>query len=95
MGKYLILWEADNTRMPVDPKERDAVFKPIMAMVKQDIQRGIVKDRGMFIGESNGYTVAEGTEEEIDNMTERWVPFFTSKVHAIASFSQVEEILKG
>jgi len=23
MGKYLVLWEIDQTKIPVDPKERD------------------------------------------------------------------------
>ncbi len=95
MGKYLILWELDNARTPVDPKERGAGYQLLMAMVKQDIQKGIVKDWGGFVGENNGYSVAEGTEVEIGNMTQQYVPFCTFKVHAVASVSQVDELIKA
>jgi len=95
MAKYLLLWEGDNARIPVDPKERGAGYKLMLAMVKQGIQKGIVKDWGCFIGENNGYVVAEGTEEEIGNMAEQYVPFCTMKAHAVASVSQADELVKA
>lgn len=44
MGKYLLLWEADRARIPIDPKERGAGWGVLMAMVRQDIEKGISKD---------------------------------------------------
>ena len=95
MGKYLMLWELDNARVPVDPKERGGAFQLLMAMVKQDIQKGIMKDFGAFVGEMNGYAVAEGTEVEIGNMMQQYVPFCIYKTHAAASVSQVDGIVKA
>jgi len=95
MGKYLLLWEVDKTRVPTDPKERGAGWGLLMAMVRQDIEKGISKDWGAFVGETNGYAIAEGTEVEILNMTAQYVPYCIFKVYPIASESQVNEMIKA
>ena len=52
MGKYLVLWEVDQTRIPVDPKERKDAWSLLMAVVRQDIEKGI------------GEGIKKGVEEE-------------------------------
>ena len=44
MGKYLMIWELNYEHIPVDPKERGTGSEMLMAMVKQDIERGMTKD---------------------------------------------------
>jgi hypothetical protein len=95
MGKYLLLWEVDQARAPVSPQERGAGWGALIDMVKEDLRKGIIKDWGAFVGEINGYAVAEGTELEIGNMTERYVPWVIFRTHAIASVNQVDEITKA
>jgi hypothetical protein len=95
MGKYLVLWEVDQTKIPVDPKERGDGWGLLMAMVKQDIEKGITKDFGAFVGENQGYSVQEGTELEVMNTLAQYVPFCIFKVHPVASESQVSEMIKG
>jgi hypothetical protein len=95
MGKYLLLWEVDRARIPTDPKERGAGWGMLMAMVRQDIEKGVSKDWGAFVGETNGYAVAEGTEIEILNMTAQYGPYVSFKVHPIASESQVNDMIKA
>jgi hypothetical protein len=95
MGKYLLLWEIDATKMPVSPKERGAGWNTLMQIIKQDIKKGMTKDWGAFVGEINGYAVAEGTEVEIGSMLQQFAPFVLFKVHPIASVSQVEEVIKA
>ena len=95
MGKYLLLWEVDRARIPIDPKERGAGWGMLMAMVRRDIEKGVSKDWGAFVGETNGYAVAEGTEIEILNMTAQYGPYVSFKVHPIASESQVNEMIKA
>jgi len=95
MAKYLMLWEMDNARTPVDPKERGAGYQLLVAMVKQDIQKGVMKDWGGFVGELDGYAIVEGTEVEIGNTIQQYIPFVTFKTRAVASVSQVEEVLKA
>ena len=95
MGKYLLLWELDSTKTPIDPQERGAAWSPLIGMVKQDMEKGIIKDWGNFVGESKGYVVAEGTEVEIGNMVQQYVPFVQFKTHPIASVDQVGEVTKA
>ena len=95
MAKYLLLWEIDATKIPVSPKERGGGWNLLMGMVKQDIKKGLNKDWGAFVGEINGYAVLEGTEVEIMNALQQYVPFVHFKVHPVASVSQVDEMIKA
>ena len=95
MAKYLILWEVDPSRSPIDPKERGAAWGMLVDMVKQDQIKGLMKDWGSFVGEINGYSVVEGTEVEIGTMMQQYIPFVNFKVHPVASLSQVGEVIKA
>jgi hypothetical protein len=90
-----LLWEIDWTKIPVNPKERGAGFNALMGMVKEDIKKGSIKDWGVFVGGSNGYSVQEGSELEIMNAVQQYTPFVRFKVHPIGSVSQVEEMIKA
>jgi hypothetical protein len=94
MGKYLVLWEVDRSRVPVDAKERGATWGLMVDMVKKDMQAGVSKDWGSFVGELRGYAVAEGTELEVGNMLMQYTPYVTFEVHPIASVAQVGDIIK-
>ena len=94
MGKYLVLWEIDQSRVPVAANERGAAWSLLMEIVKKDIKAGITKDWGAFVGEINGYTIAEGTEVEIGNMLMQYAPYVSFKTHPIASVTQVGDIIK-
>jgi hypothetical protein len=83
MGKYLVLWEIDHTKIPVDPKERGDGWSLLMAVVRQDIEKGIVKDWGAFVGETKGYSINEGTEVEVMNALQQFVPYCFFTVHPI------------
>lgn len=96
MGRYLMLWELDWTKIPISRQDRAAGIRPLVDMVKQDLKKGgILKDWGAFVGEMNGYSVAEGTEVEIGNLVQQYIPFVSFKTYPIASLSQVDEIVKA
>lgn len=48
-----MLWEVDQTKIPIDPKERGEGWSFLMAMVRQDIEKGLTKEWGAFLGETN------------------------------------------
>ena len=75
MAKYLILWEVDQTKIPIDPKERGDGWSLLMAMVRQDIEKEITKDWGAFVGQTNGYAVLEGTEVEVMKALQQYWPY--------------------
>ena len=95
MGRYLLLWDLDMSRIPVSPQERAAGWSMLTAMVKEDMKKGALKDWGSFVGEMRGYVVAEGTEVEIGGFIQRYVPYVSFKTHPVASVSQVEEVTKN
>ncbi|MFQ5981554.1 MAG: hypothetical protein ACE5OZ_25705, partial [Candidatus Heimdallarchaeota archaeon] len=85
MGKYLILWEIDQTKVQISSQERGAGWEAFMEIVKEDIEKGIIKDWGGFVGELRGFSIMEGTEVEIGNNLQRFVPFVSFTVHAVAT----------
>ncbi len=94
MTKFLILWESDN-RVPVDPKERITNWTMLLNMVKDDFKSGGLTDWGEFAGGGRGYSIAEGTEQEIYMALSRYVPYVKFEVHPILSISQMEEMMKA
>ena len=95
MGKYLVIWEVDQTKIPINPKERKEGWSMLMAMTGQDMEKGLTKDWGAFVGENKGYAVSEGTELEVMSSMQQYVPFCTFKVYPIATMQQVNEMIKA
>lgn len=95
MGRYLVLWEVDQSRVPIDAKERGGAWSLLMAMVRQDREAGMIKDWGTFVGEINGFMVSEGTEVEVGSALVRYSPYVSFKVHPLLSESQTNEVIKS
>jgi hypothetical protein len=95
MGRYLILWEVDQTKIPIDPKDRGAGWGMLMAMIRKDFEKGIAKDWGTFVGQSKGYAVQEGTELDVMKTLQQYVPFCIFTVYPVATESQVNEMIKA
>jgi hypothetical protein len=93
MGKYMVLWEIDHSKIPVDPKERGAGWGMLMALVRQDFEKGVAKDWGAFLAEANGYAVYEGTEIDVMKALQQYVPFCLFEVHPIATEDRVNEMI--
>ena len=95
MAKYLVLWEIDHSKIPIDPKARGEGWAMLMAIVRQDIENGVTRDWGAFIGESNGYSVLEGSELAVMKSLQQYVPFCIFEVRPVASVDQVDEMIKA
>ncbi len=95
MGRYLVIWEVEKTHIPTDPKERGEGWALLMAMTKQDIEKGLIKEWGVVVGENRGFNFAEGTEVEIANMIQQYVPYINVQVLPLATISQTEEVIKA
>ena len=48
MRKYLMIWNLNLALMPVNPKERGAIFELLLSTVKQDIEKGLLKEANSF-----------------------------------------------
>ncbi len=95
MGRYMVIWEVEKAHMPVDPKERGEGWSLLMAITKQDMEKGFIKEWGAVVGENRGYNFVEGTEVEIANMIQQYVPYINVQVLPLATISQTEEVIKA
>ena len=95
MEKYLMLWELNLALTPTDPKERGAGYELLLGMVKQDIEKGVLKDWGSFTGEGSGYSVVEGTKVEIGKFVQQYTPYVIFKTHPVTSLDQVNETVEA
>ena len=59
MAKFLILWEFDDTRAPIDAEERGTMWGAMVDTIKKDIAEGKTTDWGCFTGETKGYAVGD------------------------------------
>lgn len=94
MPRYLMTWELDTTKVPVDPKERATAFLPMLQMVKQDMQSGVIKEWGVYIGETKGFGVCEGSEEEVAKMAQKYMPIVQFMTHPAITVDQMEKLFK-
>lgn len=95
MGRYLMIWDLNLEHTPVDPKERGAGYELLIAMIKQDMERGLTKDWGNFVGEGSGYAVVEGSEVEVNKMVQLYTPYVRFRTHPVISLDQVNEVIKS
>jgi hypothetical protein len=95
MAKYLVLWEVDQNKIPIDPKERGGGWGILMSMVGQDFEKGIVKDWGAFTGEAKGYSIYDCAKLELMNSLQQYVPFCFFNVHSISTVDEVNEMIKS
>ncbi|MFX0019462.1 MAG: hypothetical protein ACFFAK_17800 [Promethearchaeota archaeon] len=93
MGKYLVLWEIDWSKIPLDRKERGMGWNGLLALVKRDIEQGVTKDWGAFVGEVKGYSIIEASEGELGILLQKYVPFTKFEVKAIATVDHVQEVI--
>ena len=94
MPRYLMMWELDTTKIPINPKERANTWLPMIQMVKQDMQSGMLKEWETYIGEMKGFGVSEGSEEEMGKMVQKFVPFVKFTTHPIITIDQMEKLAK-
>ncbi len=94
MGKYLMLWEIDASRLPISRKERAAGWKVLLNFIKEDIKEGMTLEWGSFVGELRGFSILEGDELKINIQLQRYAPFVTFKLHSITGVEQAEQLVE-
>jgi hypothetical protein len=87
-------WELDPTKIPISPQERAKAWLPMVQMVKQDIQSGLLKEWGAYIGEGKGFGVFVGSEEEANKMAQKYIPFVRFNTHPAGTVDQMEKLFK-
>ena len=96
MSKFLIQWEVDTTKLPDNPEEQISLYIKQLNQVKEDFKREIPLklDWGVFVGGHAGYSVCEGTEQDIALSLLKYMPYIKFKVHPVLTVDQVLENLE-
>jgi hypothetical protein len=93
MTKFLTLWKLDTTKIPEEPDEQVAIYTKLLNMVKEDFE-SYKMDWGEFVGGGVGYSISEGTEQEIALSLMKYSPYIRFKVHPVLSLEQTFENMK-
>jgi len=93
MARYHFYWRLDESRVPEDPKDRGGAWALFMAMIKQDMESGLLKDWGAFTSEGEGFCIVEGTNLEVMKMTEQYVPYVQFEIKPVSSPEEVNELI--
>ena len=92
MAKFMVFWETDPSRVPLDPKERASWYDLMYDMVEDDLKKGET-DWGQFPASMKGYCIFEGlTEEKIEERLRRYIPYIKMEIQPVLSLSQVRKL---
>ncbi len=94
MAKYLLLWKLDRSRYSDNPRERGAGWSKLMEVVKKDLEKGGMKDWGVFAGEGRGYSVFEGSAEDLHLFIQKYIPFVIFETHPVIDAGNAHEVIK-
>lgn len=95
MPRYLMTWEIDPARVPVDMNERAVLWRGMIGMTKQQMRDGNTKDWGLFVGEGRGYAVGELSPIELYKNMQKYYPFVKFETHQVMTIDEVDEALKS
>jgi len=95
MPKYLMLWEIDPNKAPVNPKERGVAWTGMLNIIKQYMQEGKVLDWGVCPGEARGYCISTMPELDLAKFVQRFYPNVTFKVNQVMTVDQTLELAKS
>jgi len=95
MPKYFMTWEVDPTRVPIDPKERGALWSGMLEIIKKQMKDGTTTDWGAFVGEASGYSVGEQSQIDLAKTLQQFYPFVTFQVHQVMSIDEMAEVAKS
>ena len=95
MPKFINLWELDNSKMPTDPNEREALIGKLREMTKKMLDEGQITDWGIFAGGGAGYGIAEGTAADVLKRTMQFAPYVKFHAHPVLSIDEMGEVMKS
>jgi hypothetical protein len=93
--KYVTLWEMDMDRFPADPVESGKIMMRLVEMTKQWGKDHPKDDWGKFLGENRGYSIVNGSTEDIMKISMMFSPYVEFKVYQAVNIDEVEAGMKA
>ncbi|MFC2014444.1 hypothetical protein ACFLUP_00435 [Chloroflexota bacterium] len=95
MPKYLITWEIESARTPIDPKERGKMWTQMLSLIQQDMKDGKTTDWGSLPGEGKGYSISEQSALDLSKNLQRFSPFIKFQVNQVMTLAETIELSKS
>ena len=95
MARYMMLWEYQTDRAPVDLKEKKKQWMALVAAVKKQLKSGQLKDYASFAGEAAGYVVVEGGPADVHAITSIYSPFVKFVTKPLMTVEEIEKVYKS
>ena len=90
MARYMLLWEADTNTTPHDPKAKKTQLLGFAELIAKQLKEGVLKEWGMFSGETSGYSIFEGNSVDLVALTAGWVPYAKFKTRELMAVDEVK-----
>lgn len=94
MSSYFGLWSANRAiQPPADPNASVQQFEGFLALIKSQIQSGVLKEVHEFLEGGRGYFITgDHPTEKIYEALAAWSPFVTFELHETVKFPKPLEV---
>ena len=83
MATYMVLWKANPTAWPTDPKQTLQIIETVSGGADMLIKSGAIKELGWFSAES-GYGIIEAPSKDVViGIAQPFFPLYTNEIHEI------------
>ena len=98
MSRYIMFWEYNFDQCPLETKEKVSQWLTLSEVMKNLLKSGEVKEWAHYGGESAGYVIVEGNEQDVLKIASAYIPYVKFTTKSILSLDQCIagwESLKG
>lgn len=93
MSRYLVLYRANASVWPVDPKESLAVLEGVFAGGDQLLRTGMATEIGWFTAQE-GYAIFQAdSKDSVVGMIQPFFPYYSQDVHEIVPWDQAKNAI--
>ena len=93
MPRYMVLYKANPSAWPTDPKQVLAVLEGVFAGGDQLLKAGALKEVGWFTAQ-DGYAIFEAdSKDKVLGMVNPFFPYYSQEIHEIVSWEKGKEAL--
>ena len=93
MSKYMVLWKANATAWPTDPKGVLAMWEGTAAGADHLLSASAVNEIGWFASEEDYAILDAGSKEEVMGMVQPFFPYFSQDIREIVPWEKGKEAI--
>ena len=95
MSRYIMFWEYNHDHCPLENDEKVKQWLSLADATKDILKSGEIKDWAHYAGESAGYVVVEGNEQDVLKLASLYIPYVRFTTKALLNMEQCEQVWKS